>query len=119
MRIERKAGKHTIILEQHNIGNDVLVMILGGDEHHIGGISVAYPTKSHYRDAVTISLNSFTLPGHKDYVLSNSLAEKISNALEKVVTVIVGIHIENATKDEIQLAVKVSHDLVDEFINHN
>ena len=119
MRIERKAGRHTIILEQYNIGNDILLMILGGDEHHIGGVSVAYPTRSHYRDAVTISLNSLTLPGHKDYVLSNSLAEKVSGALEKVVTVIVGIHMENATKDEIELAVKVSHELVDEFLNQN
>lgn len=119
MRIERKAGRHTIILEQYNVGNDILVMILGGDEHHIGGISVAYPTRSHYRDAITISLNSITLPGHKDYVLSNSLAEKISEALEKVVTVIVGIHMENATQDEIKLAVKVSHELVDEFIDQS
>ena len=116
MRFEQKAGKYTIILDAQTIGSDILVTIFGGDEYHIGGISVAYPTKSHYRDATTISLNSITLPGHKDYILSNEIAEKIAGALEKVVTVVVGIHMEHATKDDIEMAVKTSHHLVDEFL---
>ncbi len=118
MRIERKAGGHTIVSDSQAIGNDLIVIIYGGDEHHIGGISVAYPTKSHYRDAFTISLNSITLPGHKDYVLANSLAEKLAEALRRVVTVVVGIHMDNATEDDIKRAVETSHLMTDEIIAH-
>ncbi len=118
MRIERTVGRHNLVLEAQSIGKDLLILIYGGDEHHIGSVSIAYPTKSHYRDASTISLNSTSLPGHKDYVLSNVIAEKLSKALMLVVTVIVGIHMDNATEDEIKSVVKESIEMADEVIGH-
>ena len=118
MRLERTVGRHDLVLETKTIGKDLLVLIYGGDEHHIGGVSIAYPTKSHYRDAYTISLNSTSLPGHKDYVLSNSIAEKLSKALTQVVTVVVGIHMDNASEEEIKMVVQESHAMADEVLRH-
>ncbi|MHA1663094.1 MAG: hypothetical protein ACTSVR_07550, partial [Candidatus Thorarchaeota archaeon] len=62
MILEQKAGSHTIYLEVKEIGKDLLISIHGGDEHHIGGVSIAYVTPSHYRDASTVSLSSLTFP---------------------------------------------------------
>jgi hypothetical protein len=118
MMFEKQAGRHTIYLEAKTIGKDLLVAIFGGDEHHIGGVAVAYPTRSHYRDASTISVNSITLPGHKDYVVANSSAEKMCKALMCPVISAVGIHYAAATSEEIQDIVKVVDDLVDEAILH-
>ncbi|MHA1576185.1 MAG: hypothetical protein ACTSU3_02375 [Candidatus Thorarchaeota archaeon] len=116
MKIERNVGPHTLVLKADTIGDDVLVTIYGGDEHHIGGIALAYPTKSHYRDATTVSVNTITAPGHKDYLVANTAAEKISKALSTVVVVSVGIHINAATKDEITEIVNVVDSLVNDFI---
>lgn len=118
MMFEKQAGRHIIYLETKSIGKDLLVTIFGGDEHHIGGVAVAYPTKSHYRDASTISVNSITLPGHKDYVVANSSAEKICKALTRPVISTVGIHYDAAMPEEIQEIIKVVDDLVDEAILH-
>jgi hypothetical protein len=118
MMFEKQAGRHTIYLEARSIGKDLLVAIFGGDEHHIGGVAVAYPTRSHYRDASTISVNSITLPGHKDYVVANSSAEKMCKALMRPVISTVGIHYAAASSEEIQDIVKVVDDLVDEAILH-
>jgi len=116
MMFEKQAGRHTIYLEAKSIGKDLLVAIFGGDEHHVGGVAVAYPTRSHYRDAFTISVNSMTLPGHKDYVVANSSAEKICKALTRPVVSTVGIHYDAATSEEIQEIIKVVDDLVEEAI---
>ncbi len=118
MMFEKQAGRHIIYLEAKSIGKDLLVAIFGGDEHHIGGVAVAYPTKSHYRDASTISVNSITLPGHKDYVVANSSAEKLCKELARPVISTVGIHYDAATPEEIQEIIKVVDDLVDEAILH-
>ena len=119
--LERNAGHHKILLDVRNIGNDLLVIIYGGDEHHIGGIAIAYPTKSHYRDATTISVNTMTFPGHKDYLLANTAAERICKALSRPVVVTVGIHMNNASKTEINQAVKavdlLVEDLIDQYQN--
>jgi alpha-beta hydrolase superfamily lysophospholipase len=116
MIVEKKAGRHTIYLETKEIGNDLLIAIYGGDEHHIGGVATAYPTESHYRDATTISVNTLTLPGHKDYVVATDAAEKICKALEVPTVVAVGIHYDKASKREIEEIISVVNVLVNEII---
>ncbi len=118
MIFERKAGRHNIRLEAKEIGRDLLIAIYGGDEHHIGGVATAYPTKSHYRDATTISVSTLTLPGHKDYVVANTSAEKICKALEVPTFVTVGIHYDNASRSEIEEIITVVDALVDEVISY-
>jgi len=105
-------------LDVKEIGKDLLVAIYGGDAHHIGGAAVAYPTQSHYRDATTVSVSTMTLPGHKDYVVANTAAEKISKALEIPAIVTVGIHYDNATKKDIDNIISVVDALVQEVISH-
>ncbi|MFW9812889.1 MAG: hypothetical protein ACFFF9_10550 [Candidatus Thorarchaeota archaeon] len=118
MIFEKQAGRHTIYLDVKEIGKDLLIAIYGGDEHHIGGAAVAYPTPSHYRDATTVSVSTMTLPGHKDYVVANTAAEKICKALETPTIVTVGIHYANATKDDIDQIVSVVDALVQDAITH-
>ena len=118
MIVEKKAGRHTIFLDAKEIGKDLLIAIYGGDEHHIGGVATAYPTESHYRDAITVSVSTLTLPGHKDYVVANTAAEKICKALEVPTIVTVGIHYDNATGKEIEEIISVVNILVDKIIAH-
>lgn len=118
MMFEKKAGRHKIYLHTKSIGNDLLLAIYGGDEHHIGGVSVAYPTKSHYRDATTTSVSTVTFPGHKDYIVANSAAERICKTLKKPIVVTVGIHYDAATSDEIEEIIQIVDELVSEVIKH-
>lgn len=117
MIFEKEAGRHTIFLDAKEIGKDLLITIYGGDAH-IGGVAVAYPTPSHYRDATTVSVSTMTLPGHKDYVIANTAAEKICKALEIPTIVTVGIHYENATKKDIDEIISVVDALVQDAISH-
>ncbi|UCE10807.1 MAG: hypothetical protein JSW61_02425 [Candidatus Thorarchaeota archaeon] len=116
MKLERNVNSHKIVFEAKDIGKDLLIAIFGGDEHHIGGVAIAYPTESHYRTATTVSLSSMAFPGHKDYVVANTAAEKIAKALETPTVVAVGIHIDNAPWETIEAVIKAVDELVDEFI---
>ncbi len=116
MIIEREVGKHGIILKAVTIGSDLLVTIYGGDEHHIGGVAVAHSARSHYRNASTVSVNTLTFPGHKDYIVANSAAEKICKSIGVPVVVTVGIHIDRATREEIDDVVKTVDAMVEDLI---
>ena len=118
MKYEKKSGRHIIYIETTEIGNDLLVTIFGGDEHHIGGVAIAYPTPSHYRSASTVSLNSLSFPGHKDYVVANSTAVALSKALDRPVVVTAGIHYDKATSDEIKEIVRTVESLTNDVISH-
>ena len=118
VHLEKAAGPHKIFLDSRVIGNDFLVSIYGGDEHHIGGVAIAYPTKSHYRDKLIININTINLPGHKDYILANSAAEQICKALSKPTIVTAGIHIDNAASFELDEVVESVDILVKQVIDH-
>jgi hypothetical protein len=116
MKIEQTIESIHLILSHERIGKDLLVTIHGGDEYHIGGVALAYPTRSHYRNATTVSVNTITAPGHKDYLVANSSAEKICRALGATTLVSVGIHVEKATAEQISMIVQEVDSMVDELI---
>jgi hypothetical protein len=118
MIFERKVGRHSIFLEAKDVGEDLLIAIYGGDEHHLGGVAVAYETRSHYRDASTVSVSTLTFPGHKDYLVANSIAERVCKALQKSVVVTTGIHYDNATKSDIENILEATDWLAKELIVH-
>ncbi len=51
---------------------------------------------------------SFSIPLHKDFVVSHQVSEKVSRATGKKCLVVAGIHIEDATNEEISILVNNS-----------
>lgn len=98
-------GKYKIYLKSIQIGNDLLVIITGGDEH-IGGVSLSEANL----------LSSIKKTNHKDYVVSKMLAPIIYKKLNKDTLVVCGIHLDNATKTDIDILLKNARICVNNFI---
>jgi hypothetical protein len=80
------------------IGEDLLI-VLSGKGQHLGGCSFAEPYMSKQSSSATVS--SISRKGHQDIELTRLVAQEVSKRLEVVVAVVGGIHIEHATKAEI------------------
>lgn len=115
MKITRNLSRSSISVESKNIGKDLVVLIYGGDSPHVGGAAIAYVAKSHYRNALTTSVNVISLPGHKDYILAQSSAEKLASTLEKSIVVIAGVHIDNATHEQIDEVITTVNSMIDDL----
>ncbi len=83
-----------IKIKHISIGNDRLFLITGGSEH-IGAVANAYWNKGE----VHISLNE--LPHHKEGGLACECAELAAKTLNCTCTVVMGIHIDNASGEDI------------------
>lgn len=81
------------------LGEDLLFTVTGG-KAHIGATATAGQGKFGWLREVS------ELPGHKEGELALQLAEQAAQQLNTIVTVVAGIHIPNATKEEIKLAVE-------------
>lgn len=92
------------------MGEDLILFLSGGEKPHIGAVAVAIPYKT------TSSASLISIQEHKDGDLAKPLAERIAKQLKKKVILVVGIHIDNATKEDIQTLVDKSYKEVDEFI---
>jgi hypothetical protein len=83
-------------------GKDIVVFIGGGTRYHIGAVALAVPRPS-LTDQQKISATASVLcvTGHKEDQLARSAALRISAALNCVVTVVAGLHIDEAKMEDI------------------
>ena len=87
-------GRYTVTLKSHKIGKDRLVIITGGEEEHIGSVTLI-EEKGH--------LQTMIKKGHQDHIVSEKMANIIYDTIGKDLLVICGIHIDDASKEEIDI----------------
>ncbi len=89
------------------VGADLLVILTGG-RAHIGAVAIAQPRPSiSDADAISSTSSVFTRVGHKEDVVSRAMSEELSKALNKVVTVVAGLHWDNLKAKDIGLIVEI------------
>jgi len=90
-------GKYKVWLKKQKIGRDLIYFLGGGERSHVGGIVVCEPGKKP---------KVMKLEGHYDYIVLKPIAEAACKKYKTKVVAVGGIHINNATKEEIDLIVK-------------
>ncbi|RRS30579.1 MAG: hypothetical protein P794_06415 [Epsilonproteobacteria bacterium (ex Lamellibrachia satsuma)] len=100
-------GRYSVRLTSYKIGNDRLVIITGGEEEHIGSATLI-EAKGR--------LQTISKKGHKDHVISERMANMIYNTMGEDLLVICGIHIDNASKEEIDILVNNAQTCVNIFL---
>ncbi|MDR2695221.1 MAG: hypothetical protein LBC79_02425, partial [Deltaproteobacteria bacterium] len=78
------------------MGEDLCLVLSGGELEHIGAVAVAQPRPSLDDPARTSATASvIALPGHKEDMLARELALQAAAALNVSVCVACGIHLRN------------------------
>lgn len=97
-------------------GEDLCVLISGGDRPHIGAAALAAVTESaHHPGKFAATPSVLSVPGHKEHQLALDAAERLSKALARTVVVTAGIHIEGITPGLIEQVVEEFNGLVAEL----
>jgi len=110
-------GRVKINLKAILIGEDLCVIISGGDSPHIGCVTLSMPrpslADSNIISATTSVLN---LIGHKDDEAAKYVSHMLSSELNKNVVVTCGIHLDNITKEEINITIELLKELTAKLI---
>ena len=101
-QFEAGSGIHRVQAVVVYCGKDIAVTLTGGDTPHIGAAAVASPRKSLKGDG-TISATASVLcvMGHQDDIPARAAALRLAGALNATAEVTVGLHIDDATEDDI------------------
>lgn len=79
------------------------VYLGGGEKPHIGTVAMSQPRPSLKGDgSVSCTTSVLNLLGHKDDGLAVPLAEELCKTLKQTIVVTAGVHIENATIEDIK-----------------
>ena len=90
-------GKYRVWMKRVDAGEDLVYVVGGGERPHIGSVVVKVPG----RDTQVI-----VLEGHYDNVVLEPIADAASKKYNKTVVALGGVHVDDATKEEIDLLVE-------------
>jgi hypothetical protein len=91
--------------------------VSGGNQPHLGAISVGVPRPSlKNSDQLSSTMSTYVFAGHKDDIIGNKIADEIAKKMNKKVVVIAGIHFHNLSKKDINLLVEKSGIVCQELI---
>ena len=96
-------GRYKVWMEKQFIGKDIVLSVGGGEKPHIGGIVICEPEK----EPKVVILGS-----HMDDIILKPIAKKTCDKYKTTVVAIGGIHIDNATKKEINTIIKNCNALI-------
>lgn len=88
--------------EARFIGRDLWVVVLGGDSPHLGSVSIAIPRESLTSDgSVSATVSTFNVTGHKDDIVGDLFAKRLSSEFNCKTSVTCGIHFDHADSSAI------------------
>lgn len=105
-----------IVAEVDRMGQDLCVRIWGGDWPHIGSVSIAEPRQSldgSGRGAATVSTYNYV--SHKDYFVSNPVAEELASKLSCRVVVVCGIHYDEPSREQLEKTISLAEQIVQDI----
>ena len=96
-------GKYKVWFEEKQIGEDRIYILGGGEKTHIGGVVICEPDKEP---------QIIRFEGHYDDVVLKPIAEAACNKYHTKTVAVGGVHIDNATKQEIEKLVENCNELI-------
>jgi hypothetical protein len=114
-----ESGRIRINLKAITVGEDLCVIIYGGDSPHIGCVTLSVPRPSLKDVTVTSATTSvLNVIGHKDDEAARYVSHSLSSKLNKNVVVTCGIHVDNITNEEIKVTIELLKNLTDRLIQN-
>lgn len=96
-------GKYKVFLEKKELDGDLIYILGGGERSHIGGFVICEPGKKP---------QVIRLEGHYDDVVLLPIAKEACKKYKTKVVAVGGVHVDNASKEEIEILVNNCKELV-------
>lgn len=113
INLNRKLGRVNIDLKANYVGEDLIIVVSGGDVPHVGAISYGgegFQNKDFEK-------NTIVYGNHKEYIISQRFSQRIGDIFKGNYMISVGMHLENITGEEIKIVIKLSEELLEEIIS--
>ena len=96
-------GKYKVFLEEKKLDDDIIYILGGGEKSHIGGVVICEPGKKS---------QVIRLEGHYDDIVLKPIAENACKKYKIKVVALGGVHVDNASKEEIDILVENCNNLI-------
>ena len=99
-------GRYAVFVTAVVTADGISATFCGGDKPHVGGMAMSIPRVSKQGNKPSCDTWIVPVPGHKDQEVAAQAAQLICLQTGMTAAVVAGIHIDQATPEEIALIVK-------------
>jgi hypothetical protein len=99
--LSETSGRISFELSADVTDQGVDILVVGGDHPHIGGVVLSIPRPSLKGSGIACDTWVAPVPGHKDAIVAQTISETVCKCVNSPVVVSTGIHVDEATGDEI------------------
>lgn len=107
IEIKKSKNKIQIVLKAIKMGDDLCIIITGGDKPHLGSVTLGEIKEKE---------NTLSLKGHKEHFITSIVYNKLRKYYKGNIVVCAGMHIDNITKNEIDDIMSIVDNLIDSLI---
>ena len=100
---EAGEGKYRVWLKKEMLDRGIICVVGGGERSHVGSVVVKVPGEEP---------NVIRLEGHYDDVVLLPIAEEAAMKYGETAVAVGGVHVDDATEEEIELLVKNCRELL-------
>ena len=102
----------------HELGDDVVVAVGGGDRPHVGCVVLAVPTPGRGPTGYSPSTSVLTIPPHKEEPIARAVAERVCSRLGRVTVVTAGVHEDGIDRDGIETYLRLGEELAEAVVEN-
>jgi hypothetical protein len=94
------------------VGEDLVVVVGGGQRPHVGCVVLAQPYRSRSRPGqVSASCSLLTIPPHKEEAIARAIASELAAALDRVAVVTAGVHDDDLEAEGVACYLRLGEEL--------
>ena len=108
IQLEQRLFGYPIQVTAHRLDRGVHVLVTGGQQSHVGAISIAEPGQTP---------ETRVFPGHKDQFIAEPWAEALAGTVGERAVVACGIHYDHATSEQIAEILAAADILLTELLD--
>lgn len=113
---DRESGRRMEALV-NLVGDDLVVVVGGGQRPHVGCVVLAQPMPSKASDRQwSVSCSVLTIPPHKEEPIARGVAVRLAEAFGRVTTVTAGVHDDNLDADGIAVYLRLGEELAERTV---
>jgi hypothetical protein len=117
VRVKDDADGRSLTAWVRTVGDDVVVVISGGDRPHVGCVVLAVPSPARGRDGFAATSSVLVIPPHKEEPIARPVAEAVCSKLGKVTTVTAGVHEDGIDRKGIESYLGLAEQLADAVVH--
>jgi len=102
----------------HEVGDDVVVAVGGGDLPHVGCVVLAIPNPGRGTTGFTPTSSVLTIPPHKEEPIARPVAEAVCGRLGRLTVVTAGAHEDGLDRNGIEIYLRLGEELADAVVAH-